>query len=221
MPQHKAVRLCLTVVCQKYSEAMPPFSHVVMKHNHSGVLYRKETNLIALRPLRWPDDRESLLSLDTSFTSDRVFRLERTDQMVTLDEVAADPPIHKSYSLAIDVDLLSRHDWVQIAEHDQKVVGMAAMTIEAWNRRAVLHHLYVTRAARRIGIGQALVASAFEAARDRKARCLWVETQTVNYAAVKFYRRAGFSWCGFDASLYDSNDVDVAEMALFFSRQMQ
>jgi ribosomal protein S18 acetylase RimI-like enzyme len=177
--------------------------------------------LIALRPPCWPDDRESLLALDTSFTSDRIFRLERTDQMVTLVEVAADPPIHKSYSLAIDVDLFSRYDWVQIAEHDRKVVGMAVLTIEAWNRRAVLHHLYVTRAARRIGVGQALVESAFEAARDRKARCLWVETQTVNYAAVKFYRRAGFSWCGFDASLYDTNDVDVDEVALFFSREVR
>jgi ribosomal protein S18 acetylase RimI-like enzyme len=177
--------------------------------------------LIALRPLRSPDDRESLLALDTSFTTDRVFRLERTAHMVTLDEMAADPPIQKSYSLASDVDLLSRHDWVLIAEDDQKVVGMAAMTFEAWNRRAVLRHLYVTRAARRIGVGQALVASAFEAARDRKARCLWVETQTVNYAAVKFYRRAGFSWCGFDTSLYDTDDVDAQEVALFFSREVR
>jgi hypothetical protein len=59
--------------------------------------------------------------------------------MVILAEVAADPPIHKSYP--INVDLFSRHDWIQIAEHDQKVVGMAVMTIEAWNRRAVLRHL--------------------------------------------------------------------------------
>jgi ribosomal protein S18 acetylase RimI-like enzyme len=141
--------------------------------------------------------------------------------MVTLAEVVADPPIHKSYPLTIDIDLFSRHDWVQIAEHDQKVVGMAAITIEAWNRRAVLHHLYVTRAARRIGVGKALVESALEAARERKARCLWIETQTANYAAVKFYRRAGFSWCGFDASLYDTNDVDVDEVALFFSREVR
>jgi ribosomal protein S18 acetylase RimI-like enzyme len=79
----------------------------------------------------------------------------------------------------------------------------------------------VTHAARRIGVGQALVASAFEAARDRNTRCLWVETQTINYAAVKFYRRAGFSWCGFDTSLYDTSDVDVDEVALFFSRDVR
>jgi len=52
-----------------------------------------------------------LLALDTSFTTDRVFRLERTDG-VKLDEVAAEPPIHKSYSLAGVVDLFPNHDWV-------------------------------------------------------------------------------------------------------------
>jgi ribosomal protein S18 acetylase RimI-like enzyme len=184
--------------------------------------YTGRTNLITLRPLRWPDDRASLLALDTSFTTDRLFRLERTDdQGVTLVEVAAEPPLQKSYLLAKDVDLLNGQDWVQIAEHDQKLVAVAAVTIEAWNRRAVLNHLYVTAAARGMGIGQALVTAAFEFARDRDARCLWVETQTVNYGAVRFYQRMGFKWCGFDASLYDTNEVDVGEVALFFSRAMR
>jgi len=40
---------------------------------------RKEIDVIALRPLRWPDDRASLLGLDTSFTPDRVFHLEQTN----------------------------------------------------------------------------------------------------------------------------------------------
>ena len=95
------------------------------------------------------------------------------------------------------------------------------MTIEAWNRRAVLHHLYVAREARRIGLGQALVAAAIKTARDLKARCVWVETQTVNYAAVRFYRNMSFGWCGFDTSLYDPSDVGVDELALFFSRDVR
>jgi len=95
------------------------------------------------------------------------------------------------------------------------------MTIEAWNRRAVLHHLYVTRAVRRIGLGHALVTAAIGAARDRNARCLWVETQTVNYGAVQFYRSMGFEWCGFDTSLYDPSAAGIAEVALFFWRDVQ
>ena len=176
--------------------------------------------MIALRPLRWPDDRAALLAFDTSFTTDRIFRLERTDNGVTLDEVAADPPIYKSYSLARPTDVIAGHDWVQVAEYDDGIAGVASMTIEAWNRRAVLQHLYVTREARRVGVGNALVTAAIDTARDRNARCVWVETQAVNYGAVLFYRNMGFAWCGFDKSLYDQRDAGVDEVALFFSRDL-
>src|SRR5207249_12280914 len=115
----------------------------------------KETDVIALRPLHWPDDRESLLGLDTSFTTDRVFHLEQTDYGVKLGEAAVEPPIHKSYSLGNGVDLIPGHDWVNIAEHNHRFAGVASMTIEAWNRRAVLHHLYVTHEVRRMGLGHA------------------------------------------------------------------
>jgi ribosomal protein S18 acetylase RimI-like enzyme len=177
--------------------------------------------MVALRPLRWPADRASLLALDTSFTTDRVFRVERSDHGFTLDEVSAEPPIQKSYSLVDGVDLIPSHDWVTIAEHNQGVAGVASLSIEAWNRRAVLHHLYVTREVRRIGVGHALVTAAIGAARDRNARCVWVETQTVNYGAVQFYRSMGFEWCGFDTSLYDPGDAGVDEVALFFSRGLR
>src|SRR2546426_12233722 len=116
----------------------------------------KETNVIAVRPLRWTDDRAALLALDTSFTTDRIFRLERTDNGVTLDEVAAEPPIYKSYSLAGATDVIAGHDWVQVAEYDDGFAGVASMTIETWNRRAGLQHLYGTREARGIGGGGAL-----------------------------------------------------------------
>jgi ribosomal protein S18 acetylase RimI-like enzyme len=177
--------------------------------------------VIALRSLRWPDDRQPLLALDTSFTTDRIFRLERTDNGVTLDEVAAEPPIRKSYSLAGVADVIAGHEWVRLAEHGQEIAGVASMTIDAWNRRAVLQHLYVTVEARRVGIGNALVTAAMDAARDRNARCLWVETQTVNYAAVRFYRNMRFAWCGFDTSLYDPGEAGADEVALFFSRELQ
>ncbi|MDT4965380.1 MAG: hypothetical protein QOJ64_117 [Acidobacteriota bacterium] len=177
--------------------------------------------MIALRPLHWPDDRASLLGLDTSFTTDRVFQLQQTDHGFKLDETAVEPPINKSYSLIDSVDLIPSHDWATIAEHNHRVAGVGSMTIEAWNRRAVLHHLYVTREARGIGLGHALVTASIGVARDLNARCLWVETQTVNYRAVQFYRSMGFEWCGFDATLYDPSDVDVDEIALFFSRDLR
>jgi ribosomal protein S18 acetylase RimI-like enzyme len=179
------------------------------------------TDVIALRPLHWPDDRASLLGLDTSFTTDRVFHLQQTNHGFELVEAAAESPIHKSYSLVDDVDLMPSHDWVTIVEHKEELAGVASLTIEAWNRRAVLRHLYVTREARRIGLAHALVTAAIGAARDRNARCVWVETQTVNYGAVQFYRSIGFEWCGFDTALYDPSVAGIDEVALFFSRDLR
>jgi ribosomal protein S18 acetylase RimI-like enzyme len=171
--------------------------------------------------LHWPDDRASLLGLDTSFTTDRIFQLQQTNHDFKLDETAVEPSFHKSYPLIDIVDLFPSHDWVTIAEHNGGVAGIASMKVEAWNRRAVLDHLYVTREARRMGVGQALVTAAIGAARERNARCVWVETQTVNYGAVHFYRRMGFEWCGLDTSLYDPSDAGVDEIALFFSRDLR
>src|SRR2546426_1889172 len=131
----------------------------------------KETNVIAVRPLRGTDDRAALLALDTSFTTDRIFRLERTDNGVTLDKVAAEPPIYKSYSLAGATDVIAGHDWVQVAEYDDGFAGVASMTIETWNRRAVLEHLYVKREARRIGGGGGLGTAGMGGAQGWDGRC--------------------------------------------------
>jgi GNAT superfamily N-acetyltransferase len=174
--------------------------------------------MIALRPLRWPDDRTSVLALDTSFATDRVYRLGRARRSLTLEEVPVAPPLRKSYPLAEQADELPALSWASVAVEGDAVVGLAAVGIEEWNRRALLRHLYVAPAARGRGVGRALVEAAAGEARRRGARCLWAETQTVNPGAVRFYERAGFAWCGADASLYDPRDVAAGEVALFFSR---
>lgn len=177
--------------------------------------------MISLRPLLWPDDRASLLALDTSFTTDRIFRLERTESWFELKEVPVLPPVGRSYSLEAEIDAMPGYDWVQIADGGGVVAGVAAMTMQAWNRRAVLQHLYVAPEARGMGVGHALLTATIAAARGREARCLWAETQAVNYGAVQFYRSSGFSWCGLDTSLYDPRDVGADEVALFFSRDVR
>lgn len=177
--------------------------------------------MIGFRPLRWPDDRASLATLDTSFTTDRVYRLQRTDRSFNLEDVVVSPPVSKSYRLADDLDTLPTLDWAQIAEDSGVVVGLAAMRIGEWNRRANLEHLYLAPSSRGLGAGRAMVESALSEARRRKARCLWVETQTINYGAVRFYERVGFEWCGLDTRLYDERDVGGGEIALFFSRVIE
>lgn len=161
-----------------------------------------------------------MLALDTSFTTDRIFRLEHDDDRFELVEVAVATPIEKSYSFAADVDAMPSYDCVHIAEIGGRVAGLAAMRVQSWNRRAEIEHLYVDSEMRGRGVGHALLAATTEGARAREARCLWVETQTINYRAVRFYRKAGFRWCGFDTSHYDPATVRVDEVALFFTREL-
>jgi len=162
-----------------------------------------------------------VLALDTSFEADRIYQLNRTGRSFILEEASAKPPVRKSYRVEELINALPSLDWAQVASDSGTVVGLATMSIEGWNRRAVLHHLYVAPSARRQGVGRALVEAAMTEARYRDTRCLWVETQTVNYGAIRFYERAGFSWSGFDTSLYDPGEVDARETALFFSRTVE
>jgi ribosomal protein S18 acetylase RimI-like enzyme len=156
--------------------------------------------MILLRDLAWPADRAPLLSLDISFTSDRVYRLQRTGHSFTLEEVVASQPVYKCYSLADEVESLASLEWVQVANDAGAVVGVVAMGVQAWNQRATLQHLYLEQGARHRGIGRAMVEAAMAEARRRGARHLWAETQTINYGAVCFYERMGFEWCGLDTS---------------------
>lgn len=174
--------------------------------------------MIVLRDLSWPEDRAPLLALDTSFTSDRLYRLQRTNRSFTLEEVVVSQLVYKRYPLASEVESLASLDWVQVASDGGEVVGVIGMEVQLWNRRANLHHLYVERAARQRGIGRILVEAALGEAHKRGARSLWAETQTINYRAIRFYERMGFEWCGLDTSLYDPAEVQEGEVALFFSR---
>ena len=176
------------------------------------------TYLVVLRALCWPEDRASLLALDTSLTTDRGYRLERGDHSFALEEVSITPSVQKSYPLENEIDELTAFDWVQVASDGGVVVGLVAMKLENWNGRATLHHLYLAPSARRQGVGRAMIEAALKEADRCHMRSLWAETQTTNYAAVRFYERTGFTLCGLDTSLYDSRKVVDGEIALFFSR---
>jgi ribosomal protein S18 acetylase RimI-like enzyme len=59
---------------------------------------------------------------------------------------------------------------------------------------------------------QAMIARA----REWRARCLWLETQDVNYDAIRFYLGAGFQWCGLDLSLDEHDGSATDETAVFY-----
>lgn len=173
--------------------------------------------MTTLRKLVWPEDRAALLALDTAFSTDRVYQLVGGAAAWQLDTVAVSPPRSKSYDLTHEVDDWPAFEHVAVAELAGRVVGVAALKPVRWNRRAELWHLYVDRAARGRGVGRLLLEQARQVARQWDVRALWLETQTINYPAIQFYQHMGFTWCGFDTSLYDPREVPSDDVALFFA----
>jgi ribosomal protein S18 acetylase RimI-like enzyme len=172
-----------------------------------------------IRPLAWPADWPALLGLDTAFETNQIYRVEQHEHSFALKPVSVTPALRKDYHFAQDVDQLPGFERVLVAEEASAIVGVAAVRIEAWNRRAVLEHFYITPTYRGRGVGQRLIESVIQAVQADDVRCLWLETQTMNYDAIQFYQRVGFRWCGLDTSLYDPAHVPD-EIALFFVRYL-
>jgi GNAT superfamily N-acetyltransferase len=176
--------------------------------------------MLTLRSLRWPDDHDALNSLDTSFTTGRVYRVVAEGAAFTLHETRVSPPLHKVYNLSSEIDGFPGLDYVLIAELDTLLAGVAALTHDTQDRRAILRHLYVERLYRGQGVGRALMEAMLARARQWLVRCVWLETQDVNYDAIQFYQRLGFQWCGLDLSLDERDGSPTDETAVFFMRTL-
>lgn len=174
--------------------------------------------MVAIRPLRLPDDRAALLRLDSASTSALRYRVAAAPDAFQLVEEPASPPAVLTFPLDDDLDDEGR-PWEHglVAEQGGAAVGFAALRHEQWNRRVVIWHLYVDRAARGAGVGRLLLGAAADYARGRGARCLALETSSNNHPAIQFYRRMGFALCGLDMSLYDPAGPAAGETALYFA----
>ena len=148
-----------------------------------------QLSAMIIRPIRSLEEVMVLKSIDTSFVTSHIFRVQHRGQTFSLIEQAIDPPIWKFYSLAdLSTDLLSS-DYTVLGEDAGSAVGFASMRFELWNKRSNLRHLYVAPEWRGKRVGFALVEAISSQADAIGSRCLWIETQNTNYAAVRFYFR--------------------------------
>lgn len=166
-----------------------------------------------IRPAAFPDDRDGVLAIDRSYVTDYVYVVDQTDDAIRLLERRVHPPQVKAFPF--DDDPAALDGFVAVSE--ETIVGYAGYVHRQWNRRTDLQHLYVSPRYRGKGIGRALVDAVAAEARRAGTRCVWLETSTHAWPAIRFYRRLGFQLCGLDTSLYDPT-VAGDETALFFSR---
>ena len=85
---------------------------------------------------------------------------------------------------------------------------------EEWSNRLQVTELWVSRALRGDGVGQALMRVAKEQTVREKRRALILETQTSNVHAIGFYLHEGFTPIGLDTCAYTNRDVERGEVRL-------
>jgi ribosomal protein S18 acetylase RimI-like enzyme len=157
--------------------------------------------------------------IDLSYSTDRVYLVRRTGLGFSLQEQSVDPPARKTYPRP-DLQLSDR---LLVASVGAKIAGYGELRFESWNGRARIEHLYVSDSFRGQGLGRLLVQGLDARARQEgSARCLWLETQNVNYPAIQFYLNLGFRLCGLDETLYDPGAPGIlpGEIAVYFSRDL-
>jgi ribosomal protein S18 acetylase RimI-like enzyme len=178
--------------------------------------YLKNKLKIKLSKIPGSLDRESLAGFDASYSTDHIYRVAVNDLTVKLYKERLKSTLYRSYDQGdIEESIAHSHHTIVAGDKD-KLVGFASVRFEEWNRRAIVGAIYVTPKYKGRGFGTSLIKEAVSYAKGVHARCLWLETQNVNYPAISFYLKSGFRFCGFDNSLYDPETVPCDEIALYF-----
>jgi ribosomal protein S18 acetylase RimI-like enzyme len=155
-----------------------------------------------IRDLHRTNDRKGVEAIDTAFETSSVFDLVTTPRSIELVERTLETPLVKRYSIGEVFAHWASWDRGWVASEDDRIQGFATVEHEAWNRRLKLWFLYISPAARRKGVGRALLDRVEAYGRELGAHHVWVETSNVNVPGVAFYNRVGYELCGADRLLY-------------------
>lgn len=170
-------------------------------------------------------DQVRALCIPSGFETDTVYVLDRTesDKGLTWHLTSRDTPYRKVY------DSGDARSWLEPyfeevpasrlrflgAGPPDRVDGLVTWSQSHWNDTFWLIDIRVRPDVRRRGIGSALLRDLQNRARRRRVRGISVETQINNVPAVTFYRRHGFHLSGFNDHLYENDDLQHGDVALY------
>jgi len=163
-------------------------------------------------------DRAGVAAIDTAFETRAIYEVVVSPRAIELVERALPAPLVKSYAIEDAFAFWSTWDTAFVAD-DNGICGFAAVEYEAWHRRLVLWHLYISPARRRSGIGRALLARVEDHGRSLGARRVWLETSNVNVPGITAYSHLGYSLCGVDTTEYDTLPYE-AEQAIYLAKRL-
>lgn len=107
-----------------------------------------------------------------------------------------------------------RIDWTQYIEHDNRIVFLAMdadecvgqiRLVKDWSRFAYIENIAIRQTYRKRGIGQMLIETAEQWAKEKRMISLSLEAQNDNLIACRFYERQGFQLGGVDSTKQYAN----------------
>lgn len=182
----------------------------------------------AIRGFR-PTDARRLTEINPTFVSPTTLRVHKTGAGLQvgwrLEEEALAEPYDKgaAYDLdARDVEEISeraeREDClVLVAEAGGRLIGLCDLEITEWNNTGWLWNLLVDVGWRGQGLGRALFERGLAWARQRNLRAIFIETQTNNVPACRFYHHMGCHLVSVHDEYYTNDDIDAGEVAVLWS----
>jgi ribosomal protein S18 acetylase RimI-like enzyme len=96
-----------------------------------------------------------------------------------------------------------------VAVWDRQVVGYGCARDEPTQSLCWITDIIVDRPLRRQGIGSKLLQAVRRWALDNNLRCIITEAQTKNYPAIRFYKKQGLAFCGYNELYYPNQDIAV------------
>lgn len=168
----------------------------------------------------------SLPPIVSEYVSNEIYRVDRReiDDSVswTLTRERLNEPLRKVYdSGRIDHILSSYSDLKGENLHfvgafkGEEFAGLVIWTETSWNNSLWVMDIRAKRELRGQGVGRALLDYVVRVARNDSWRGILVETQNNNYGAIRFYRRYGFQFAGFNDHLYSNNDLARQDVAVY------
>lgn len=169
---------------------------------------------IIIRPTR-ASDFENCVELDRFSTTDHVWQMVFDDSEDAL--AASFRPLQLPRSMNFPYPRSGEgllQTWRAavcsfVAVWDGQVVGYGCARDEQAQSICWITDLFVDRSLRRQGIGAKLLQAMRRWALDNNFRCIITEAQTKNYPAIRFYKKRGLVFCGYNELYYPNQDIAV------------
>jgi len=166
------------------------------------------------------EDLEACLQLSGMCTSDYIWQLtqrEHKDQIgISLSEIRLPRPMLVEYPRSPEaiIEIWKSMSVLLVADVQGTICGFLDLHAEPWHDIAAIKNLVVGEPYRRRGIGSKLLSAASQWTRAQRLGVVMAEAQSQNWPAIRFFRKRGFAFCGFNDRYYEN------QIAVFFTQRV-